>query len=80
MIGFGLLREDIYAAVTVHRVLAGHGTFDRCEDCPCDHCGRYESDPDGDHSCPCPYSDQDCEWHTWARRTPPADRAGDERD
>lgn len=30
---------------------------------PCRHCGRLGSDPDGDHTCPCPYSDADCPNH-----------------
>lgn len=28
----------------------------------CRHCGQLPDD-DGDHSCPCPYSDEDCEDH-----------------
>lgn len=33
----------------------------------CRHCGQT-SDPDGDHSCPCPHSDEDCPDHPNRRR------------
>lgn len=29
----------------------------------CYHCGKLP-DADGDHSCPCPYSDEDCPNHS----------------
>jgi hypothetical protein len=29
----------------------------------CSHCGRLGSDPDGDHSCPCPHPDATCPDH-----------------
>lgn len=46
-----------------HRILAAHGPGETCDKCPCWHCGA-DSDPDGDHSCPCPHHDNDCPWHT----------------
>lgn len=32
----------------------------------CRHCGSG-ADPDGDHTCPCPYRDEDCPTHTGPR-------------
>jgi len=70
-------RDDEFSiyAVTVntliHRTLAHHGLTDVCDECPCFHCGSSKSDPDGDHSCPCPYSDAECIDHwspSWAAR------------
>lgn len=53
------------AALTVHRTLAHHGPNEFCEECPqavCRHCG--DTGPAGeDHTCPCPFSDNDCTEH-----------------
>jgi len=35
----------------------------------CHHCGKLP-DADGDHSCPCPYPDDECPDH-WMIQTPP---------
>lgn len=64
----GLNKDAVAAYLTVHCILAKHSPADTCEICPCRHCASQQSDPDGDHSCPCPYSDNDCPHHPWARR------------
>jgi len=63
----GLNKGSIAAYLLGHCILAKHGPHVRCEDCPCRHCATEKSDPDGDHSCPCPYSDNECPNHPWAR-------------
>lgn len=63
MIANGHYRTAIWDEAVAHLYLAGHGRGERCAECPCWHCGTTEDDLDGDHSCPCPYSDADCPWH-----------------
>lgn len=63
MIANGHWRTAIWDEGVAHRILAQHGPGETCDACPCWHCGSAESDPDGDHSCPCPYHDNDCPWH-----------------
>jgi hypothetical protein len=72
----GLNAYGLAQKIFVHRILAQHGPNERCDECPCDHCGTTKSDPDGDHSCPCPYSDNDCPHHRLFGR---AEIAPDER-
>lgn len=48
--------------------LAGHGFgWGNCPDFICPHCGS-PPDEDGDHSCPCPYRDEECPDHRGANR------------
>lgn len=65
------------ARLTIHRVLAHHRAFEFCDECPyvaCRHCGNFGKAGD-DHTCPCPFSDDECTEHPYAsrRRTPRED-------
>ena len=46
-----------------------------CQDNMCAHCGRLP-DADGDHSCPCPYSDAECPDHPAASERSPSTEPG----
>lgn len=63
MVANGHMTDSIWQEALGHRILATHGPGEVCAACPCWHCGTTKDDPDGDHSCPCPYSDNDCPWH-----------------
>jgi hypothetical protein len=64
MIANGHWQTAIWQDALGHRIFATHGPGEMCADCPCWHCGATKDDPDGDHTCPCPYGDNECPWHT----------------
>lgn len=78
MIADGHFRDEILTLILIHRVLYRHAPGDVCPDCPCHHCGTDRDDPDGDHSCPCPYNDQDCRWHHNPAVPPSPDRSSNQ--
>lgn len=53
-----------FVAIKVHRILAHHGPGEMCAECPalCRHCGHV-GEAGSDHTCPCPYGDDDCPDH-----------------
>lgn len=59
-------QNEMHAAHMRHckiTTLAGHGFgWGNCPDFICHHCGS-PPDADGDHSCPCPYRDEECPDH-----------------